>query len=185
MKSLPQSLSRSLTSYCWLAVAVVAILLVACQPVHPEASPTVTQAETPQATAPAKEVAATAPDSTPAIVGTWTATVTSEDVLRVVPDFKREFLCDNTGTFVWQFKADGTFTIDQSVAEGCPTPEVTHIDSTWENEGNIVAFAKGTPDEENYAWSVDDDTLTFTYQSGNCIACKATNTANPWKRVEE
>lgn len=32
---------------------------------------------------------------------------------------------------------------------------------------------------------VEGDSLTFKYQSGNCIPCKATNTANPWQRIEQ
>jgi hypothetical protein len=118
------------------------------------------------------------------LVGTWTTTVTKDDLLRVVPDFKREYLCDNAGTFVWQFKANGSFTIDQSALEGCKQPASPHIESSWSSEGNLVTFAKGTADQEEYEWSIASDMLTFTYRSGECIPCKATNTANPWKRVK-
>jgi hypothetical protein len=131
--------------------------------------------------------AAPAPTATPAptqgLVGSWTSTVTKEDLLRVMPDFHKEALCDNAGTFDWTFNADGTFTADQTALPDCPTPENTHIEDTWSADGNRVAFAKGTPDEEVYEWAVDGDTLTFKHVSGECIPCKAINTANPWKRV--
>lgn len=123
------------------------------------------------------------PEPAPTLVGSWTTTVTKEDLLRVAPDFKQEFLCNNAGTLVWQFKADGTFSIDQTVLDGCPVPPSTHIESTWANEGNVVTFAKGTPDQEAYEWNIKQDLLTFNYRSGDCIPCKATNTANPWKRL--
>jgi hypothetical protein len=126
------------------------------------------------------------PESTPAsaaLTGAWKVMATKEDLLRVAPGFPQDFLCDNAGTFVWNFNADGTFTIDQTALEGCPSPAQTHIESTWSSEGDLVTFAKGTPDEEVYQWSVDGDRLTFEYRSGNCIPCKATNTANPWQRL--
>jgi hypothetical protein len=125
-----------------------------------------------------------AADPVQALVGNWTTTVTKEDILRVMPDFKQKFLCDNAGTFVWKFKADGTFTIDQTALSGCPTLAQSHIESTWSNEGNLVTFAKGAPDQEVYEWAVKDDMLTFTYRSGDCVPCQATNTANPWKRSQ-
>ena len=82
--------------------------------------------------------------------GTWKTTVTKEEPVWVVPDFLPQYQCDNAGTFVWQWKPDGTFTIDQTPPEGCPAPTNTHIDSTWTSDGNVVRFAKGTPDEESY-----------------------------------
>ena len=120
----------------------------------------------------------------PTVVGTWTSTVTKEDILRVMPDFHREALCDNTGTFVWQFNADGTFTVDQTALPGCPTPANTHIEDTWSIEGNQITFAKNTSFQEIYEWTVEGDTLVLKHKFGECIPCKATNTANPWKRVE-
>jgi hypothetical protein len=124
------------------------------------------------------------PDPAHALVSSWSTTVTKEDLLRVAPDFKQEFMCDNAGTFVWKFKPDGTFTIDQTALEGCPKLAQTHIESPWSNEGQLVTFAKGTPDQEVYQWTVGGDLLSFEHQSGNCIPCRATNTANPWKRLK-
>jgi hypothetical protein len=118
------------------------------------------------------------------VVGTWTSTVTKEDVLRVMPDFHQEALCDNTGTFVWQFNADGTFTVDQTALSECPVPANTHIEDSWSIEGNQITFAKGTPFEEVYEWTVEGNTLVLKHISGECIPCQATNTANPWTRVE-
>ena len=133
-------------------------------------------------------LAACAPASTPdpeqALVGTWTATVTKEDILRVMPDFHQNALCDNSGTFVWQFNADGTFTVDQTALPECPVPANTHIEDTWSIDGNQITFAKGTSLEEVYEWTVEDKTLVLKHISGECLPCKATNTANPWTRVE-
>lgn len=137
--------------------------------------------------------AAPAPTATPVptatsaptqgLVGSWTSTVTKEDILRIVPGFPQADLCDNSGTFVWKFDVAGTFTIDQTALAGCPTPGNTHVEDKWSADGNRVTFAKGTPDEEVYEWSVQGDTLTLKYVSGNCVPCKAVNTANPWKRT--
>src|SRR5688572_19578867 len=91
----------------------------------------------------------------PTVVGTWTATVTKEDLLRVMPDFHQEALCDNSGTFVWEFKADGTFTVDQTALPECPVPDNTHIEDSWSVEGNQITFAQGTPFEEVYEWTVE------------------------------
>jgi hypothetical protein len=124
-----------------------------------------------------------ATNPTQELIGSWTSTVTKDDILRVVPDFLQDYLCDNSGTFVWEFKADGTFTGDQTALEECPIPAQTHIEDTWSVEGNLVTFAKGTPDQEIYEWAVESDLLTFKHKSGNCIPCKAINTANPWKRI--
>ena len=118
-------------------------------------------------------------------VGSWTSTVTKEDLLRVVPDFKENYLCENSGTFIWRFNADGTFEVDQTALPDCATPANPHIEGTWVSDGNLVTFAKGTPDEEVYEWAVEGDTLTFKYVSGGCPPCKAVNTANPWTRVNQ
>lgn len=120
----------------------------------------------------------------PPIVGTWTTTVTKEDLLRVMPDFHQNALCDNSGTFVWQFKADGTFTVDQTPLSECPVPANTHIEDNWSIDGNRIVFGKDTPFEEVYEWIVEDNTLILKHISGGCIPCRATNTANPWMRVE-
>jgi hypothetical protein len=114
------------------------------------------------------------------LVGTWTGSVTKEDLVRVVPDFPKEHLCDNAGRFDWTFNADGTFEIDQTALQGCPEPEVTHIEDRWSVDGNRVTF---TSEQEVYEWSVEGDELTFTHVSGRCVPCKAINTANSWKRV--
>ncbi len=56
------------------------------------------------------------------LVGSWASTVTKEDLLRVVPDFQREYLCDNAGRFDWTLDSDGTFEIDQCRASaGAPS----------------------------------------------------------------
>ena len=127
---------------------------------------------------------AATPDPEQALVGTWTATVTKEDLLRVMPDFHQNALCDNSGTFVWQFNADGTFTVDQTALPECPIPANTHIEDTWSIDGNRITFAKGTPFEEVYEWTVEDNTLVLKHIAGECAPCKATNTANPWTRIE-
>lgn len=127
---------------------------------------------------------AATPDPEQTLVGTWTATVTKEDLLRVMPDFHQNALCDNSGTFVWQFNADGTFTVDQTALPECPIPANTHIEDTWSIDGNQITFAKGTPLEEVYEWTVEDNTLVLKHISGECLPCKATNTANPWTRIK-
>ena len=114
------------------------------------------------------------------LVGTWTGTVSKKDLQRVVPDFPEEGLCDNAGRFDWTFNADGTFEIDQTALPDCPKPEVTHIEDRWSVDGNRVTFAN---EQEVYEWSVDGDELTLTHVSGECVPCKAINTANSWKRV--
>jgi hypothetical protein len=55
------------------------------------------------------------------------------------------------GTFVWQFKAHGTFTIDQTALNGCPTPAQPHVESTWFDAGNLVTFAKDASDQYDAA----------------------------------
>jgi hypothetical protein len=126
-----------------------------------------------------------APDPAQALVGAWTTTVTKEDLLRVIPDFKSEYLCDNAGTGVWRFKADGSFTGDQTAPlDGCPKPEQTHNEGTWSTQGNLITINKGSSEEMVYEWTLKDDMLRFTYRSGSCIPCRAGDTANPWKRVK-
>ena len=127
---------------------------------------------------------AATPDQKRALIGTWTSTVTKEDLLRVMPDFHQEALCDNSGTFVWEFRAEGTFTVDQTPLPECPVPANPHIEDTWSVDGKRITFAKGTPLEEVYEWTIEGDTLVFKHMSGECMPCKATNTANPWTRVE-
>src|SRR5215470_3405083 len=109
-------------------------------------------------------LAACAAPAGPALIGTWTSTVTKQDILRVVPDFQTPYLCENSGTFVWKFAADGKFAIDQTSLPDCPTPGNPHVEATWVIDGNLVTFAKGTPDQETYEWSVTGDTLTFKYR---------------------
>ena len=100
-----------------------------------------------------------------------------------MPDFKPEFLCDSAGRRIWQYKADGTFRIDQTAPlDGCPKPEQTSIASTWFIQGSLITIGKGSPEEMVYDWAVKDDLLTFTYRSGDCVPCRAGDTANPWKR---
>ena len=114
------------------------------------------------------------------LVGTWTGSVSKEDLRRVVPDFPEEHLCDNAGRFDWTFNEDGTFEIDQTQLPDCPKPEVTHIEDKWSVDGNRVTF---TNEQEVYEWRVDGDELTLTHVSGECVPCMAINTANSWKRV--
>jgi hypothetical protein len=126
-----------------------------------------------------------APDPAQALVGSWTTTVTKEDLLRVVPDFKTAFLCDSAGTGVWQFNANGTFSLDQTAPlAGCPKPEQTHNEGIWSTQGNLITLGKGSSEGMVYEWTVKDDILTFTYRSGSCIPCRAGDTATPWKRVK-
>ena len=120
----------------------------------------------------------------PTVVGTWTTTVTKEDILRAMPDFHQEALCDNTGTFVWQFNADGTFTVDQTALPDCPVPANTHFEAAWVLDGNQITFAKGTPEEEIYEIAINSNQLTFKVVSSECPPCIAVNTVNPWTRVE-
>ena len=114
------------------------------------------------------------------LVGNWASTVTKEDLLRVVPDFQREYLCDNAGRFDWTFNADGTFEIDQAALPECPKPEVTHVVDRWSVDGNRVTF---TNEQEVYEWSVAGDELSFKHVSGGCVPCEAVTVAHPWKRV--
>ena len=120
----------------------------------------------------------------PGIVGTWTSTVTKEDVLRVMPDFHQEALCDNSGIFVMTFNADGTFTVDQTPLSECQGQTSWHLESKWSATGNLINMDKDTPDEGVYEFDINGDRLTLKAQSSNCPPCIAVNTANPWTRVE-
>jgi hypothetical protein len=119
-----------------------------------------------------------------ASVSSWTTTVSKEDLVRIRPEFPQEFLCDNAGTYVWKFNADGTFTIDQTLLPGCTLVGSAHIEDTWSIEGNLFTIAKGTPDQEVYEISINGDQLTFKVVASECPPCIAINTANPWTRVE-
>jgi hypothetical protein len=127
---------------------------------------------------------AEAPDPKQALLGNWTSTVNKEDLLRVVPDFPTEYLCENAGTFVWKFNADGTLAIDQTALAGCSAPMNPHIEDTWHMEGNLLTLAKGTPNQESYEIAIDGDQLTFKVSASECPPCIAVNTANPWTRLE-
>jgi hypothetical protein len=124
------------------------------------------------------------PDPKQALIGNWTSTVTKEDLLRVDPDFPSEYLCENAGTFVWNFNADGTLIIDQTALTGCPMPGNPHIEDTWSMEGNLITFATGTPNQEVYEITINGDQLSFKVVSSECPPCIAVNTANPWTRLE-
>jgi hypothetical protein len=126
----------------------------------------------------------TTPDPKQALIGSWTTTVSKEDLVRVRPEFPQEFLCDNAGTFVWQFNTDGTFVIDQTLLPDCTLVGSAHIEDTWSIEGNLFTIAKGTPDQEIYEFAINGDRLTFKVVSSECPPCIAINTANPWTRVE-
>ncbi len=88
MKTLHHTLDRSFASYRWLAVVVAAILLAACQPVHPvtptanastsdtTAATTEPSAEIPQITITAKDYSFDMPDELPA--GLVSITFTNE-----------------------------------------------------------------------------------------------------------
>jgi len=162
----------------FLVVLLIAgILLSACAPAateQPTATPAPTEPPAPTATT----------DPKLALVGSWTSTVSKEDLVRVRPEFPQEFLCDNAGTFVWQFNADGTFVIDQTLLPDCTLIESAHIEDVWVLEGNLITFATGTPDQEIYEIAIDGDQLTFKVVSSECPPCIAINTANPWTRVE-
>jgi hypothetical protein len=158
--------------YLCAIVAMVALLFACGQ--APTAPPSTPPTNTP------------APDPAQALVGSWTTTLTKEDLLRVVPDFKPEFLCDSAGTGVWRFKADGTFSLDQTAPlAGCPKPEQTHNEGIWSTQGNLITLGKGSSEEMVYEWTLKDDMLTFTYRSGSCIPCRAGDTATPWKRSQK
>jgi predicted small lipoprotein YifL len=174
-----------------IVIAAMVFALAACganapaaaPPAPPTIAPTIAAATMPSAVPTAAPAAAS--DHAQALLGAWTATVTKEDLLRVVPDYKREHLCENSGIFVWTFNADGTFSGDQPAAlEGCPKPEQPHLEGTWSTQGNLITLGKGSPEEMVYEWTVKDDMLSFTYRSGGCIPCRATDTANPWKRMK-
>ena len=157
------------------AILLSLLLLVACVP---SATPA------PTATIPPTVAPTTTPDPKQVLVGSWTTTVTKEDLVRVRPEFPQEHLCENAGTFVWKFNADGTFTIDQTALSDCPAPANPHIEDAWSVEGNLFTIAGGTPNQEVYEWSMEGNQLVFKYVSGECPPCEAINTANPWMRVE-
>jgi hypothetical protein len=159
-------------SHLMVVMLLVVALLAACAP-----------AATPAATSTPVPPTAT-PDPNEALVGTWTSTVTKEDLLRVDPYAPAEHICENTGTFVWKFNGDGTFAIDQTALEECPSPNQPHIEDTWSLDGNLLTFAKGTPNQEVYAIAIDGDHLTFKVEFSECPPCMAINTANPWTRLE-
>ena len=77
--------------------------------------------------------------------------------MRIRPEFPEEFLCDNASTFVLKFNADGTFTGDQTALAGCPTLGNAHIEDTWSMDGNLITFAKGTPNQEVYEIAINGD----------------------------
>lgn len=154
------SLNRFLTPL--VAISLVMILLTGC------ASP-----------------ANATPDLKQSLIGTWTSTVTKEDILRVEPGFDQQYLCDNAGTFVWKFNDDGTFTVDQTaVVADCPPAANTHFEDKWSVENNLLTLASGTPDQEIYEFSITNDQLTLKAKESQCIPCIAINTANPWKQVK-
>ena len=153
------------------------LLFAACAPAatpEPTATPAPTEPPAPTAT----------PDLKQALVGSWTSTVSKEDLVRVRPEFPQEFLCDNAGTFVWQFNADGTFVIDQTLLPDCTLVAPAHIEDVWVLDGNLITFAKDTPDQEIYEITIAGDQLIFKLESSECPPCIAINTANPWTRVE-
>src|SRR6476469_1204836 len=90
-----KSWQRRAINLLFLAVLSVA----ACQPIRPPAADSVTPTAPSSSTATATPL----PEVVGTPVGTWTTTVTKEDLLRVAPDFLQEYLCDNAGTFIWQF----------------------------------------------------------------------------------
>lgn len=160
-----------------LLILVALVVVTACASTatpEPTAPPTLTEPPVPTATL----------DPKLALVGSWTSTVSKEDLVRVRPEFPEEFLCENAGTFVWKFNADGTFTIDQTALPDCPTPANPHIEDTWSIDGNLFTIAGGTPNQEVYEWSMEGNQLVLKYVSGECPPCEAINTANPWIRVE-
>ena len=164
------------TNYYSRLIAAITLLsmifLVSCTP-----------ATTPQPTNTPEPPTAT-PDPKQALIGSWTSTVTKEDLVRVRPEFPEEFLCDNSGTFVWQFNADGTFVIDQTLLPDCTLVGSAHIEDAWVLDGNQITFAKGTPEEEIYEINIANNQLTFKVVDSECPPCIAINTANPWTRVE-
>lgn len=163
--------------YLLMVIALLTITACSSQPAatpDPTATPAPTEPPVPTAT----------PDPKLVLVGSWTTTVSKEDLVRVRPEFPQEFLCDNAGTFIWKFNADGTFTIDQTALSDCPTPANTHIEDSWSIDGNLFTIAGATPNQEVYEWSVEGYQLIFKYVSGECPPCEAINTANPWMRVE-
>src|SRR3954463_14423066 len=83
MKTLHHTLSRSLTPYRWLAVVVVAILLAACQPVHPE-TPVPSDAATEATAEPAEE--ATAEPAEEATTEIPQITIKAQDFAFDMPD---------------------------------------------------------------------------------------------------
>jgi hypothetical protein len=160
-----------------MMIALLTITACSSQPAatpDPTATPAPTEPPLPTAT----------PDPKLVLVGSWITTITKEDLVRVRPEFPPEHLCENAGTFVWTFKANGTFTIDQTALPDCSTLANPHIEDVWSVEGNLFTIAKGTPDQDIYEWSVNGDQLVFVHVSGECPPCEAINTANPWTRVE-
>jgi hypothetical protein len=165
------------TNRAYYLIMMLALIVTACaQLATPEPATSPAPTEPPMPT--------TTPDLKVALVGSWTTTVSKEDLIRVRPEFPEEFLCDNAGTFVWQFNDDGTFTIDQTLLPDCTLVGSTHIEDTWSIEGNLFTIAKGTHDEEIYEIAINGDQLTFTVVSSECPPCIAINTANPWTRIE-
>ena len=127
------------------------------------------------------------PDPKQALIGTWTSTVTKEDILRILPDFEKKSLCDVTGTIVWKFNTNGRYIIDQTPLSDCPAIafENSHQESTWSVDGNEITLSQGDPDhQEIYEFTVNTDHLIFIKaKSSKCIRCIAVFTANPWVRV--
>jgi hypothetical protein len=121
---------------------------------------------------------------TPALVGTWTSTITKEDLLRVELALPQEYLCGNAGTFVWNFSADGSWTIDQTSLPGCNDSSIKHVEDTWFLSGNLITFEKGELDQQTYEITIYNDQLTFVVKTSECLPCIAVFTAKPWTRVE-
>jgi len=61
------------------------------------------------------------------------------------------------------------FTIDQTALPECPIPANTHIEDTWSINGNLITFAKDTPNQEAYEWAVEGDTLVFKFSTGQMM----------------
>lgn len=145
-----------------VAISLLIILLTGCAP-QTKATPEVKQS----------------------LTGKWTSTVTKEDILRVEPGFDQQYMCDNTGTFFWTFKEDGSFIVQQTAsAADCPASSNTQFEDKWSVEENLLTLAPGTPNQEIYEFSITNDQLTLKAKSSSCIPCIAINTANPWMRAK-
>jgi len=140
-------------------------------------------AEPPTATsAPEQAVATpTAPLQPPD--GTYTTTITEEEVGQSVPE---QYVCENAGTFTLTVSGDH-WSLSQVAAPGCTVADPENSGS-WEFSGNQVTFHAdqgfGCSQAFTYEWSFEGTELRFTTVEDTCPPRVVYLSTHPWVRQE-